>query len=258
MAQIIVSGGSSGRRAGLIPVLFLVLFLTGFSAVLFAFDSQPDFLSAELWVELVPPVAESALEDAGRGTVRPFEEILPMTARPLEHDEAVRRLLEEARFVVSGMIYGFRLEYTPMDRERGVEELFSAEPVAVIPWGDPGLRVMDTWQRNGMLFARVRYDLSEAQRLRLKAWSSAVHESAGASASAPLSMGYRGRMEAHRLAIKAAFREYLRGVERNKPRASAARAVLSAAPVSAVSAGGYRSTVRIRLDVGEIQSYGAY
>jgi hypothetical protein len=239
----------SGKPAVLTALLVLACLMTVPSAALYSFDSQADFLSAELWVELVPPLAESAL-DSGRDTLRPAEEILPMTARPLEHDEAVRRLLEEARFVFSGMIYGFRLEYTPSDRERGVEEHFSAEPVAEIPWGDPGLRVM--------LFARLRYDLSEAQRLRLRAWSSAVHESAGASASAPLSMGYRGRMEAHRLAIKAAFREYLRGVERNKPRASAARAVLSAAPVSAVSAGGYRSTVRIRLDVGEIQSYGAY
>ncbi len=245
-------------QAGRIPLFSLALFLSVPAAALYSFDSQADFLSAELWVELVPPVAESALEDVERDTVRSFEEILPMTARPLEHDEAVRRLLEEARFVFSGMIYGFRLEYTPSDRERGVEEHFSAEPVAEIPWGDPGLRVMDTWQRNGMLFARIRYDLSEAQRLRLRAWSSGVHESAGASASAPLSVGYRGRMEAHRLAVKAAFREYLRGVERNKPRASAARAVLAGAPVTAVSAGGYRSTVRIRLDVGEIHSYGAY
>lgn len=249
-----LTAARAGFRPAAVPAAFLTaLLLFAAAGQAAAFDSRPDFLTLELWVELAPAVSEVT-----EAAETPFEEILPMTARTLGGEEAARRLLEEARFVISGMIYGYRLEYTPMDRARQVEELFSAEPVALIPQGDPDLHVQDTWRRDGMFFARVRYDLDEAQLLRLRAWSSAVHERASGSASAPLSLGYRGKMEAHRLAVKEAFREYLRSIERNKPRAAAARAVLSESPVSAVSAGGYRSTVRVRLALEEVRSYGAY
>ncbi len=178
-----------------------------------------------------------------------------MQAAPLPKKEAVRRLLEEAIFLFSGMIYGFSLDYTPLDRERQVAEYFSANPVAQIPWGDPGLNVQATWRIEDKLYARIRYDLSPDQLRRRQAWSSAVHNAASASAIAPLNLGYRGRMEAHRLAIKEAFRNHLRSIERNKPRSTRGRCVIVDAPITSLSAGGYRSTIRIRLDVEEVNPY---
>lgn len=234
-----------------------LLVLPLFNQPIFPYSSEPDFLLAEFWVELVPALDESAGGTSALDAPKEaFEgEIFPMQAAPLAREDAVRRLLEEAIFVFSGMIYGFRLDYTPLDRDRQVEEYFSAEPVAQIPWGDPHLHALETWRIEDKLYARIRYDLSPDQLRRREAWSSAVHEAASASAIAPLNLGYKGRMEAHRLAIREAFRNHLRSIERNKPRSTFGRCVIDEAPITSLSAGGYRSTIRIRLDVEEVNPY---
>jgi hypothetical protein len=243
----------------MLPLFLLPLLLLSSPSLLpgQGYSAQSDFLLAEFQVELVPAVKEERSGDEDPLLEAPGE-ILPLQARPLARDEAVRRLLEEAQFVFSGMIYGYHLCYTPSDSARQVEELFTAEPVAVIPWGDPSLRVLDTWRKDDMFYARIRYNLDADQMRRLDSWSSAIHKSAQGSGEAPLSLGYRGRMEAHRLAVKEAFREHLRSVKRNKPRAAEGRAVLADPPFCSISAGGYRSSVRIRLQVEEIHPYGSY
>jgi len=248
--------GFSLKRIGWLLLFFLLSF---FVVPLWAYDEQVDFLTAELWVELTPAVSIPTTDkgDSQESTSQK-PEIFPISPVPLKREEAIHRLLEEAQFVISGMIYGYRLEYTPLDRSRGVSEVFHADPVATIPWGDPALRVLDTWMRGNKFFARIRYDLSSDQMLRLRFWNSGVHASASASAEAALSLGYLGRIEAHRQAIKQAFRDYLRSIEPNKPRVATGRVVLAEAPISAVSAGGYRSTVRIRIDLEDLHPYGAF
>lgn len=230
------------------PFLAGALLLTSLFS-LSAYDNTEDFLLGEFWVELVPAVRE-------RADVPDIDGPLPMRAAPIEREVAMKRLLEEVRFVFSGMIYGFRLSYTPSDRARSVDESFDAELAAEIPWGDPALRVLAAWRQDDKLYARVRYDLSQDQRRRRAAWASAVHPSSQGRGLVPLNHGYRGRMEAHRQGIKTSFRSYLQTIVRNKPRAVTGRCVLSRPPLTALSAGGYRSQVRIRLSVDALHPYG--
>ena len=86
--------------------------------------AQNSPLSLRLWCELEPMVQE-------------YEDY------PLSTEEAQRRALEEAREILSGMVYGYRFRYTPGDRVRSIEEEFLLTPVAEIRWGDPNMRVAD-------------------------------------------------------------------------------------------------------------------
>ena len=45
---------------------------------------------------------------------------------------SIRSLKKTAPFLLTGMIYGWKFEYTPSDKTRNVAEYFSLEPVAEI------------------------------------------------------------------------------------------------------------------------------
>ena len=89
-------------RYTLAAVAAAALFIT-FPADVRAYPTNTDVIAAEFWTELDPAV------DLEQGGV-------------ISQDEAIRRTLEEARIVVSGMIYGFEVRYVPSDRARQVEE----------------------------------------------------------------------------------------------------------------------------------------
>ncbi|MEW5816327.1 MAG: hypothetical protein AB1798_13130, partial [Spirochaetota bacterium] len=61
---------------------------------------------------------------------------------PLTREAALKQILEEAQFVFSGMMYGFKFQYTPSDKTRRVDEIYFVEPVSQIPWGDKGLKIL--------------------------------------------------------------------------------------------------------------------
>ncbi len=63
---------------------------------------------------------------------------------PIPVDVAEKTLLEQARVLLSGMVYGWSFSYIPGDKARRVEESFVLTPLAQIPWGSPRLRVTET------------------------------------------------------------------------------------------------------------------
>ena len=93
--------------------LLCLILSSGFQAS--ALDDEP-LLAGEFWVELSPFVETE-------------EEY------PLPEDKAYRRLLEEASFVFSGMIYGFDFTYTPFDKSRKVDEIFYSRTGGGYPLG---------------------------------------------------------------------------------------------------------------------------
>ena len=112
-------------------------------------------LVIELWSELDPLVADG-------------------TERPIPREVAIERLLDEAVFVLSGMVYGFRFDYAPSDPTRRVAEQFELEPYAEIVRGDPRLEVFQTWVEDSRLYARIFYTLDEQQRGWYRGWTSAA------------------------------------------------------------------------------------
>lgn len=240
-----------------------------------AYPFDEDVLVLELWTELEPavPISPDTGENAESSGEAPSAEGREDQERedpnapqgfelseegPLGSREAVERVLEGARIVISAMLYGYQVEYTPLDRARKVEERFVLEPLARIERGDPRLRALDTRTEKGRFYARIRYDMAEHQILRRSSWSSNTIPSVIARGTAPLSEGYRGKFRSFEEAIKQGLRSYLRPREYNKPREIVAKVLFLDPPYTRIDAGGYHSKVRMKLRIEEVVPYGAY
>ena len=239
------------------------------SSALLAYPGDVDIITAEFWTELDPIMEGSPPQDAERDRSEALDrgaagDSPPPPVAPLigsgvlSQEEAIRRTLEEARLVISGMIYGFDLRYTPSDRARNVAEELVIEPRARIPAGDRALRVLQVRTSGNKYFVHIRYDLAEHQQRRMQAWGSNTLSSAGGRGTASLQQGYRGKFESFNQAIKNALREYLRPRYKNKPSRIQAAVALKEPPYTVIDAGGYHSKVRIKIDVREVRPYSAY
>ncbi|MFQ3621364.1 MAG: hypothetical protein SNJ78_10540, partial [Spirochaetales bacterium] len=82
----------------------------------FWYDSQPEVWK---WEANTPSASPPSLSP-------PLPS--PPNLRSIEKEELYERILEEARYVFSGMVYGFVFSYTPSDKARRVEEEFLLEP----------------------------------------------------------------------------------------------------------------------------------
>jgi len=200
-----------------------------------------DQLELEIWCELEPMIQESDIY-------------------PLSDAEARRRVLEEARALLSVMIYGARFSYTPADAQRRQAEQFLLTPVAELSWGDSRLQIAEAEVREARLYARVRYDLRDFQAARRRAWqSNAIPTAAGTGHASlfasPAPAGKRRSLEA---ALKEAVRNHLRPVLFNKPREVRGELLLWEAPRVVVDAGDYLTAATVKLRVQEVRPYSLF
>ena len=218
-------------------VISIALFflLTGSS------HAQESPISLRMWTELEPMVQEN--QDY-----------------PLSTEEAQRRALEEARGILSGMVYGYRFRYTPADRVRKIEEEFVLTQVAEIRWGDPNLQVADAYVKDSLLFVKVNYNLEDFQVARRRAWSSnSVETGSGVgsysvfTATSPV-----GKQRALEEALKNAVREALRPVVFNKPREIRGEILIWREPHTIIRSGSYTTQADVKLRVKEIRSYSLF
>jgi len=184
---------------------------------------------------------------------------LPKDENPyLNKSEIYRRTLEDAVWIISGMVYGFNVKYTPLDRTREVNEYLDISPIASIVWGDEKLEVIDTWFKNEKLFMQIRYFLNEAQITRLKLWESNIFPDAEGIGIVSVFSGYQGRVESIKEGIKESLRNYLRIRNTNKPREIICKVLFNKPPYTILDAGGYRSKVNITIKFSEIMPYSYY
>ena len=223
----------SGRQA-LLSALFCSFFVLS-SHSLNALDDDP-ILSGEFWVELDPFIQTEE-------------------RYPLSTEDAHRRVLEEAQYVFSGVIYGFTFVYTPSDAVRQVEEIFTLEQVATIPWGDPSLSIVETRVHENLLFAHIRYFPSEHQTRWLRMMESNIHHTSSGRGGASMFLGVGGKFDAIAEATKEAIREHLRPRIYNKPKEVRGKVVFTESPYIIIDAGRYEAKVSVRIDVDEIIPY---
>ncbi len=230
------SHATSVRRRGERLLLAVTLLLA--ATWLPALDTDP-ILTGEFWVEL-DPFVESGQDSR------------------LSREEAHTRILEEARFVFSGMIYGFKFVYTPSDATRKVAELFTFEPVAQIPWGDPALSVADVRIDGNLLRAYVRYIPTDHQLRWLKMMQSNIYSDATGWGQASMFAGRAAKYRAMEEAAKEAIRAHLRPRIYNKPKEVRGSVVFAEAPYVLIDAGEYKAKVTVKIDVDEIIPYRLY
>lgn len=231
------------RRTPLGPPFLLALAI---ALLAFALLAPPAVRAAsvelELWCDLDPIVQEGAGQDTG----------------PLDRQEAIRRLLEEARTTFSAMVYGLAFVYTPSDAARSVGEVFELTPHGTIPWGDLRLTVVDTRLVGDRLHALIRYELTAEQQSWREAWQTGTIAKAAGEGTGNVFLGYRERETAMVNALKESIRSHLRPRLPNKPREVRGELLLWDLKGTYVTAGEYHTRLVTRLRLTSVIPYLLY
>jgi hypothetical protein len=209
-------------------------------------------LNEEFWADL-EPLAPGARIAAGTGEWIDFP-----GPRGVGTDTALERILEEARYVFSGMIFGFTFSYTPYDRSRNIAEEFSLRPAFQIPQGDPGLFVYQTRREGSRIYARLRYALHEFQEAWYAGTLSNIVGGYAGRGEAPIFGGYQEKITAVQNCVKNAVREYARSRIDNKPLRITGAVFLGGAPRIEISSGAFRAAGPVRLKIDDVVTYGVY
>ncbi len=217
----------------LIRVICLVVLLVTVAPVTDAHDR----LLEDFWIDLAPTVPPD-----------PFEPE-PNVARALE------LLLDEARFIFSGMIYGLRFVFVPSDRARDLPETFELSAVHDIPWGDPRLDVFSTHRDGTLVHAKLRYRPAEHELVRLRGWSSTAVAIANGAGSSSIHLGPESRRLAIENAVKNAVREHLRTRHFNKPREATGLIAFEGAPRIYIDRGAYHARIAVKIRVENVRAY---
>jgi hypothetical protein len=191
--------------------------------------------------------------------IRPWVELEPIVRiepeYPIPLEKAGQWVLEEARTLLSGMVYGWTFSWTPSDVSRKVADRFDLVPVAEITWGSDRLSVRQTQVEEARLFAQVSYTMNPAEQLRRESWAGAVVDAAMGTGEAATMKGRQAKFEALANAIKDAVRNQLHTRIFNKPRVIRGEIVLWDDPQVWVGSGAYHAVAKIRLRVVEIVPY---
>jgi hypothetical protein len=203
--------------------------------------AEQGVVSVDVWCELEPMIQESS-------------------DYPLSDDEARQRILEEARGLLSMMIYGARFSYTPADSARQMDEQFQISPVAEIQWGDPALRITDAYLQEGVLHAKIEYSLRDFQEARRRAWGSAAVPAATGAGECSVFAGPSPEDKRLSLqeALKDAIRNHLRPIHFNKPREVTGELLIWEKPRVLIQAGAYVTEVDVKLQVREYRPYSLF
>jgi hypothetical protein len=238
---MIFFGKPAARAAG--RLFFLVLL---FSALTFRAAGE-ELLRGEVWIELEPIYGAYTDEHY-----------------PLDMDTASKRALEEAAMFYSAMIYGWFFHYDIGERARKIPEEFELTPVAVIPFGDPGLRATDAQIRDMRVYLWTDYHLNEAQQRRINVWRTGAVRNAQAVGYGPLGgPAYLSDWLAVKKAgledaARAAVRAMLRGSERNRPKEASGFISLASFPRYFMDSGRWAVSARFHVQITGIVPFAAY
>lgn len=212
-------------------------FLIYFSFFLLSFYGQPSSLSAPVWVYLETVPGNLSLEEMKNKTP-PIQEL---------HDIS--------RFIVSGMLYGWKFSYTPPDNTRAVTEYFELSPIESIAIDDTSFTLSNISPEYPILVCWARYTLNEAQKRRLMYWNSIVFKNGGGIGRGERTDESQGIKNAYTNAIMQSVREYARSIEKNKPKEIRGEVKLKESPRLFSDQGYFVATVRVRINILEIIPY---
>jgi len=241
-------------------LFFIFLINTSLFAQVHDFGNYPDSIRGEVWIELEPIYGGYVDEEY-----------------PLDVRTAAIRALHESSMLFSGMIYGWSFSYDIGERARQIDENFELKPVALIPFGDPGLNVTEVEIKDYKVRMWADYHLNESQQRRLLSWRTGNIRRAQAVGywlpSTPLNIlepsgeGSLNKEQSLWIAVKkaaledaarAAVRTMLQGSERNRPKEAYGFISLASFPHYFADAGGLAASASFRVQITEIVPFAAY
>lgn len=217
-------------------ILFLIAFLP-----LFAQDvSQERMVRFSVWAstEIYP------------GIEKPEKDLLSLP---------VRKIKEISPFILSGMVYGWRFEYVPYDKARGVPEYFEFTPIQTLNESEiNSINYAKPWIEDSILNCWIEFRRSDAQIHIFRGWESVLHPKIMGEGYAELSEGFDGIQKACGEALKMAVRNYERKWVKTKPKEISGTVLIKEPPKIGVDAGRYKVTLDFFMETDRIVEYKAF
>jgi len=212
------------------------------------------------WLLLLVVALPVQAQTDNRLFVRPWVELEPLVRiderqYPIPVEKAERAVLEEARILLSGMVFGWSFDYTPPNSERGVAERFTLTPIAQIPWGSPRLRVLETQVAKEKLWARVVYSMDDAETARRASWESGTALLSQGVGKADVMKGPDTKVLSFQDSVRDAIRVALHDRYVDAPREVVGDVVLWDDPQTVVRSGMLRTASEVKIMVRDVIPY---
>ena len=129
-----------------------------------------------------------------------------------------RSLKATAPYLLSGMIYGWKFEYTPSDKTRNVEEYFSFTPIAEIPEDDEKITFTNPAFLDTRVYCWLEYLRTDEMMISRQRWDSIQFPRVSGIGESSNLDSIDGIKEAVKEAAKNAIRTYAQKQTKNKPK----------------------------------------
>ena len=185
-------------------------------------------------------------------------EIYPGVEEPQKDSLAlpVKKIKQVSPFILSGMVYGWKFEYVPYDKARGVQEFFEFTPIRELNEAElASINYAKPWIENSILNCWVEFRRSDTQIHIFKGWESVLHPRIQGEGYAPLSEGFDGLKKACDEALKMAVRNYERKWIKTKPKEITGSVFMYEPPKIGVDAGRYKVTLDFFMQTDKIIEY---
>ncbi|MGO8694428.1 MAG: hypothetical protein ACLQMF_12245 [Rectinemataceae bacterium] len=177
---------------------------------------------------------------------------------PVPPEERSRRIMDEAAWIYSGMIWGFEFSYTPYDKVRRIEERFDLKSLGSIRSDDPRLSLGPSRVEGGSTRAFVTYHPLPDEEARVVSYADEPWRGTQGIGRADYLLGWKAHRAAYEDGLREAVRSLLQLIEPNKPRRVLGRVVFERVPALGLAGGFYTSQVRARVEVSRILRYEVY
>lgn len=179
-----------------------------------------------------------------------------------DYEYPVQEIKKIAPFIISGMVYGWKFVYVPYDKARGIEEYFEVteinEGAFENNYGSNKITYSSPWVDDTLLHCWCEYKRTKAEVQNYKAWASITHPVIRARGYGSIKEGFGGIKAAAEDSLKAAVREYYRGITKNKPRQISGSVLIKNEPILGIDAGRYAINLDFFLECDTIKGYGIY
>uniref|UniRef100_UPI00389093C4 hypothetical protein n=1 Tax=Treponema sp. TaxID=166 RepID=UPI00389093C4 len=155
-----------------------------------------------------------------------------------------------------GMVYGWKFEYVPYDKARGVTEIFEFEPLQELSDDEKkSINYAKPWIKDSVLNCWVEFRRSDAQIQIFRGWRSIMYPKIKGEGYAPLEEGFEGIQKACGEALKMAVRNYERKWIKSKPKEITGKVFMYEPPKIGVDAGRYKVTLDFFMQTDRIIKY---
>lgn len=193
-----------------------------------------------------------AQEELLRAPVWVYVEGVPGTATPENAEPLLTQLESLSRFVLAGMIYGWKYDYYPSDKTRGVAEEFTITPLGSIEPGDPSFTLTGLTAEYPRLSCWAQYVPNDETARWERHWSSVLYKTGTGRGSGQRTDGVGGIRSAYESALLNAVREHARKLEKNKPKEVTGEVRLRNGPRLFPEAGTFTAAIRVLITVDEV------